>query len=192
MPHLVDDSSDFEKLTKALSTLTGHFGSVDGILEAFGLAHMPRAQRYGILFGFLVFSLTVCTVMVLLILGGSFRRIAEQAKSRAEGDVAADLPNVVAVRTRRPLLYERLLEASLRMWKENYRETTKTSEDLSNIGKMILNADVKMSCDVALLADESSAKRKEAEQHVPPGYQEAYIEAYRLCQDKPGGMLGCM
>eukprot|EP00568_Trieres_chinensis_P012233 CAMPEP_0183303602 /NCGR_PEP_ID=MMETSP0160_2-20130417/8975_1 /TAXON_ID=2839 ORGANISM="Odontella Sinensis, Strain Grunow 1884" /NCGR_SAMPLE_ID=MMETSP0160_2 /ASSEMBLY_ACC=CAM_ASM_000250 /LENGTH=78 /DNA_ID=CAMNT_0025466525 /DNA_START=275 /DNA_END=507 /DNA_ORIENTATION=+ len=77
-------SSDSEKLLLALREIR-NFASLDGILEYTGLGDMPPAQRYGILFGTVVFSLTIGTVLALLVLGGTFDRISEQEKARDEG-----------------------------------------------------------------------------------------------------------
>jgi hypothetical protein len=176
---LMDESSDFEKLQKALSTLTGHFASFEEILHAFGLANMPAAQRYGIMFGFLVFTLTITAVVTLLVLGGSFARIAQQAKT---GDVVVSDP--VASRSERPLLFERLLEARERMMRENYPEPERTS-GRTNLMKMLLNLPIKIR-DTSELANDDAAKTKN-DGSIPPGYQDDYVEAYRKCQEKPGG-----
>ena len=176
-PSQVDESSDFEKLTKALSTLTGHFASVDDLLTAFGLSNMPPAQRYGIMFGFMTFILTVCSVLVLLTMGGSFKRMAEQA---AQGEVSA--PDVVTARSGRPLLLERLLAARARMINLNYT-TPKVSTVDTKLTTMILNVDIGCG-NVPDLVDSSSAK---ANRIIPPDYQNEYVEAYRKCQDRPGG-----
>jgi len=179
-PQQVEDSSDFEKLTKAFTLLTGHFSSFDDFLAAFGLANMPAAQRYGIMFGVLTFVLTVSSVVALLTFGGSFKRIAEQS---AQGDVI--VPDVVTSRSGRPLLLERLLEARERMITKNY-EKPQTSTSDSKLTKMVLNVDIG-SGKVSDLVDESAATRNAQERLIPPGYQAEYVEAYRKCQDKPFG-----
>ena len=64
MPYNNDPGTgDLEKLQKAFSELTENFGSVENILDAFGLSDMPTAQRYGIIFGFLVFTGTVLSLI---------------------------------------------------------------------------------------------------------------------------------
>lgn len=176
-PSQVHDSSDFEKLTKALSTLTGHFASVDDLLTAFGLANMPLAQRYGIMFGFMTFILTVCSVLVLLTMGGSFKRMAEQA---AQGEVS--VPDVVTARSGRPLLLERLLAARARMTNLNYTKPKVSAVD-TKLTSMILNVDIGCS-NVPDLVDSSSPKTNRI---IPTTYQNEYVEAYRKCQDRPGG-----
>ena len=102
----VEETSDFEKLKMALDEVSSKFGSLEDILEAFGLADMPMAQRYGIMFGCLVFIFTITAVLTLLTLGGSFRRIVEQAetgKSTVEEGYQSRLG--------RALLLERLLDS---------------------------------------------------------------------------------
>eukprot|EP00957_Ditylum_brightwellii_P169871 12929124-Ditylum_brightwellii.AAC.1 len=59
MPNLVNpDESDWDKIMNALSSVIG-IASFDDLLATFGLVDMPMAQRYGILFGCLTFTLTV-------------------------------------------------------------------------------------------------------------------------------------
>jgi RimJ/RimL family protein N-acetyltransferase len=178
MPH--DGSSDFEKLTRALESLTGVFGSVDNFLAAFGLANMPTAQRYGILFGICVFTLTLVAVITLLIMGGTFTRMAEQAKT-----AGPTVPDAITARRMRALLFERLLEARDRMLKENYTPTPPVN-GLTKLTQMLLNVSCK---DVADLVAEDASKRKAAERYIPLGYQENYRTAYLTCQDKPGGKI---
>lgn len=178
MPH--DGSSDFEKLTRALESLTGVFGSVDNFLAAFGLANMPTAQRYGILFGICVFTLTLVAVITLLIMGGTFTRMAEQAKTSGP-----TVPDAITARRMRALLFERLLEARDRMLKENYTPTPPVN-GLTKLTQMLLNVSCK---DVADLVAEDASKRKAAERYIPLGYQENYRTAYLTCQDKPGGKI---
>ena len=109
------ESDDLDKLKDALRSVLASVSSFDNLLAAFGLHDMPRAQKYGILFGVVVFTSTVAAVIALLVLGGSFRRIAEQSGS---GD--ATVPDAVTARSGRPLLLERLLEAREWMMKTNY------------------------------------------------------------------------
>jgi len=106
--------SDFDKLRQALSFL--QFTSLTSWFGTLGLADLPRAQRYGILFGFLTFVSTIIAVFVLLMLGGSFNRIKEQAKNGGK----PLLPEIIQMRKNRPLLLERLLEARDWMLRTNY------------------------------------------------------------------------
>ena len=180
MPHMSDDTSDFEKLKNAFHTLTGHVASVDDFLAAFGLINMPSAQRYGIMFGFIVFILTICAVVTLLVLGGSFSRMAEQLQT---GEVT--VPDPVSARSKRSLLLEHLLESRDRMVKENYPPPQTTTE-ITKLMAMILNVPIR-SGNVAELTDESEEKRAKQSHFIPPEYQKDYVEAYKACQDKPGG-----
>jgi len=176
-----DETSDFEKLVKALSTLTGLFSSLDNILEAFGLSHMPQAQRYGIVFGFLVFVGTVSAVMMLLIWGGSFKRMAEQSKLGA-----VRIPDVTTARSERPLLYEHYLEARDRMMKQNYPKP-ETTEEMTALTKMVLNLPIRVG-GVPDLVNGASVSTN-GERQMPPGYEEDYKEAYLKCVEKPFGSI---
>jgi hypothetical protein len=178
-PPQMDESSDFEKLTKALSTLTGKFASFDDFLEAFGLASMPAAQRYGIMFGFLVFILTVAAVVMLLTIGGSFKRMQDQAKQEV------CVPDVVAARVGRALLFERLLEARDRMISTNYEKPVTASSD-SKLTTMLLNVDIG-NRKLSDLVDHTCEVKDAQQREFPTGYQADYVEAYRKCQDKLGG-----
>eukprot|EP00585_Thalassiosira_rotula_P004960 CAMPEP_0196150240 /NCGR_PEP_ID=MMETSP0910-20130528/31390_1 /TAXON_ID=49265 /ORGANISM="Thalassiosira rotula, Strain GSO102" /LENGTH=94 /DNA_ID=CAMNT_0041413323 /DNA_START=38 /DNA_END=319 /DNA_ORIENTATION=- len=80
MPAPNSDLSDLDKIKQSLTSVTS-ISSLDDVLAAFGLLNMPTAQKYGILFGFLTFLLTVASVFVLLTLGGSWKRIEQQSKS---------------------------------------------------------------------------------------------------------------
>ena len=180
MPHM-DETSDFEKLKNAFHTLTGHVASVDDFLAAFGLINMPAAQRYGIFFGFIVFTLTICAVVALLVLGGSFSRMAEQIQT---GEVT--VPDPVSARAKRSLLLEHLLESRNHMVKENYPPPQRTTE-ITKLMAMILNVPIQLGNDVAKLTDEKAATRAKQEHFIPPQYQNDYVDAYGLCQDKPGG-----
>lgn len=205
------DTSDFEKLTTAVSSLTA-ISSFDDILEAFGLLSLPTAQRYGIMFGMLVFTFTVTAVITLLILGGSFKRIAEQSQTGG-----ATIPDAVTARANRALLLERLLEARERMTRENYPEESEggkiangngTSEKqrFTNLTKMLMNVapSLEKVGEVSnLVSEEEKFKSKKAEKAtasaneqqkreeilrcIPEGYEENYVTAYRKCQEKPGG-----
>ena len=178
-----NDSSDFEKLAKALSSLTGKFSSLNDVLAAFGLANLPEAQRYGILFGLCVFALTITAVMMLLIFGGSFARMAEQSSTKEP-----TVQDVVQLRKNRPLLFESLLETRDRMLKENYPPPPKPVQGTTKLTEMMLNVSCK---DVADLVAEDQKKRKEAAKYIPEGYYENYKKAYLTCQDKPGGKSQC-
>lgn len=176
-----DDTSDIDKLKQALSSLVGKFSSVDDMLAAFGLDTLPTAQRYGIFFGFCVFTFTITAVMLLLILGGSFARIAQQAKTNDP-----TTKDAVQVRKDRALLLERLLETRNRMLKENYSPPPPPMKSKTKLTEMLMNEYCK---DVADLVAEDSKKRQAATRHIPEGYEENYKLAYRTCQDKPGGTL---
>jgi hypothetical protein len=116
----------------------------------------------------------------LLVFGGSFARIAEQMET---GEVT--VPDPVAARSRRGLLMEHLLDARDRMMKENY-PIPQTTTEITKLMAMLLNAPIQ-SGNVADLTDESEEKRVTQNRFIPPGYQDDYVEAYRLCQEKPGG-----
>lgn len=162
------ETGDFEKLQKAFSDILSTFGSVDNLLDAFGLSTLPSAQRYGIVFGCFVFVGTVTAVLTLLVLGGSFHRMAEQTKTGAV-TIAHDFK----ARLDRPLLLERLLDARTRMMQRNYPNSRQRKEGLTNLTSMLLN--------VAPPPKGKSAKDDET------GYMRNFVVAYRKCQDKPGG-----
>lgn len=188
MGYTNEDAGDLDKLLDAFRDLTKRFGSVDAILEAFGLADMPTAQRYGIMFGFLVFTCTVTTVICLLIFGGTFKRLAEQAES---GD--STMSSSFAARSQRPLLLEHLLDGRERML-SNYPPEPVT-EEITNLTKMLLNvAPDPVMEDMGALVETTKNKSTKNEngkkkRYMPPLYQENYLEAYRKCQDRPGGMF---
>ena len=184
MPQVNPDASDFEKLQIAFQEITQKFGSVNDILEAFGLAELPTAQRYGILFGFIVFTLTVSTVMALLVFGGSFRRIAEQAKTGTTS-VESDYK----VRLKRPLLLERLLEAQEWLESENYPDRPGRTLERTNLSKMLCSVPPHTAKE-----DKKNEKQtknamqsKDNRAAVMVGYKQNFVIAYRKCQDKPGG-----
>ena len=132
------ESDDLDKLKDALRSILASVSSFDNLLVAFGLHDMPRAQKYGILFGVIVFTCTVAAVITLLVLGGSFKRIAEQS-----GSGEATVPDAVTARSGRPLLLERLLEAREWMMKTNYPTTNdgkhSDKDGHTNLTKMLLN-----------------------------------------------------
>lgn len=179
MPQVNPDASDIEKLQLAFQEITSSFGSVENVMESFGLSELPVAQRYGILFGFVVFTLTVSTVFALLVFGGTFKRIAEQTQT---GKVSIE--SDYRVRLERPLLLERLVAAQVRMMTSNYPTRYIRKEGLTNLTKMLLSAAPPNDDqdDVAVNFDFSE---QNAESMV--GYQQNYFMGYRKCQDKPGG-----
>mmetsp|Transcript_3195 Transcript_3195/g.6124 ORF Transcript_3195/g.6124 Transcript_3195/m.6124 type:complete len:175 (+) Transcript_3195:283-807(+) len=165
MPAPNADLSDLDKIKQSLTSVTS-ISSLDDVLAAFGLLNMPTAQKYGIIFGFVTFFLTVASVFVLLTLGGTWKRIEQQSKS---GE-SATAPDSTTQRKRRPLLLERLLEGREWMLKNNYpegKETVKSGE-FTPLTKMLM----------MVTAEEGNMSQ---------GYEESYKDAYRRCQDKPGG-----
>ena len=173
----MDETSDFEKLTKAFGDVAVIFGSWESLLDSFGLLHMPVAQRWGILFGCVTFTCTILTVFCLLTFGGSFRRIAEQQT----GDVT--IPHAHQARAQRALLLERLLDARERMM-QYYPPIPIVSEGFTNLTKMLMNAHPKI---ITSDADEKKEGDTTVVREYPEGYQDNYQVAYRLCQDAPGG-----
>ena len=187
-------SSDLEKVLESLQFITS-IRSTDDLLEVFGLDNLPVAQKYGIFFGILTFAATVSTVIGLLVMGGSFKRISEQAE-----DGSGTIPDSIEERVSRPLLLERLLESQERMLK-NYPEEILTEEP-TRLTKMLMNIapDIaKAKKLTATLVDEDDGdgkkisekerlkKKEELKKYLPDGYEDNYIKAYRKCQDKPGG-----
>jgi len=185
------EGSDLDKVFAALSFL-GSVRSIDDVFAIFGVQNLPTAQKYGIMFGCAVFTVTIGTVLTLLVMGGSFKRLAEQAQT-GEGSI----PDSVEERVGRPLLLERLLEAQERLLKKYPAE--KTSEKMTPLNEMLLNIapDVAKAKEVmlTLVDDEKGGKTKnktakeQLKQFIPDGYEENYVKAYRKCQDKPGGEL---
>jgi RimJ/RimL family protein N-acetyltransferase len=158
--------SDLDKLTSALSILPAL--TPTGLLQAFGLTNLPTAQKYGILCGIITFTLTVGTVLTLLTLGGSWKRIEQQESS---GEVTS-APDSVVQRKKRALIMEHLLDN--RDWMMSRYNTTSYKQDGEGITP--LNE---------LLS--TIAPRNEAESNE--AYQLNYKKAYRRCQDKPGGAI---
>ena len=159
--------SDLEKIKQSFSFILS-ISSFDDVLATFGLLDMPQAQKYGIVFGICTFILTVIAVLTLLTLGGTWKRIEQQAKSGA----SASAPDSVTQRKRRALLLERLLEGRDWMMKTNYPqdENGGTDDDvLTPLTKMLMTVAPKDTND------------------IPEGYEENYKKAYMRCQDKPGG-----
>ncbi len=188
-------TSDMEKLMEALSSITS-IRNFDDILALFGIVDLPTAQKYGIIFGCLVFTITISTVLTLLVLGGSFKRIEEQEKMGAH---RAAMPGSVEERVSRPLLLERLLEAQARLMEKyttqeqanktnNSDEPTPLASMLMNVAPNVEKAKEYMSTMVDEKDEKVLQKRKdEAKKFLPEGYEENYVKAYRKCQDKPGG-----
>jgi hypothetical protein len=153
---------------------------------------MPPAQRYGILFGVVVFCCTVAAVLMLLAFGGSFRRMKEQAETGQ-----ATILSPAEARQQRSLLLERLLDGRERMM-QRYEQPALTDQP-TKLTKMLLNEAPASSDDgdPDLVDDENkdttnkgkgtSGEKKEVERYIPPYYEENYIKAYRKCQDRPGG-----
>jgi len=162
------DTSDLEKLQLAFVEITKSFGSIENLLEAFGLADLPTAQRYGILIGTLIFISTVTVVGALLLFGGSFQRIAEQQKTGSH-----TISHDFQTRLDRPLLLERLLDSRERMMQQNYPNATKRKEGPTALTKMLLN--------IPPPPKGTTVDKDETY------YLSNYIVAYRKCQDKPGG-----
>ena len=185
MPHTNADTSDFEKLQMAFSEITAKFGSIEDILEAFGLADMPKAQRYGVLMGCIVFFCTVTTVVALLVFGGSFKRLAEQEQT-GEATIESDYK----VRQDRPLLLERLLDARERLLSLNYPDRVKRKDRRTKLTKMLLNVPPPKDTPGDIVEDNSTklaVNKKLDRAEVMEGFKENFIWAYRKCQDKPGG-----
>jgi hypothetical protein len=184
MGYANDGSDDFEKLQIAFRQIVGKFGSVDDVLEAFGLKDLPSAQRYGIMFGFLVFICTISAVVGLLVLGGSFKRIAHQAETGQ-----TTLMSAHDARAQRALLLEQLLEGRERMIQkypkvERAEGYTPLTKSLMNVSPHKNYADVDGSekKEISEVKDEKGSKG-------PSLYQQNYVKAYHICQDKPGGTL---
>ncbi|KAL9180660.1 hypothetical protein ACHAXT_011113 [Thalassiosira profunda] len=164
---LNDGLSDLDKIRQSLASIASA-GSLDDVLALVGLLDMPRAQRLGIVFGFVTFALTVAAVLTLLTLGGTWKRIEQQTKAGA----SATAPDSVTQRKRRALLLERLLEGREWMLKTNYPEReTEKSDKMTPLTRMLMT---------------EAPKEKGG---VPEGYEENYKAAYRRCQDKPGGAI---
>jgi len=204
--------SDWDKLTAALGLVS--FTNFEEFLDAIGLGKMPTMQRYGVLFGCCTFLFTLTAVTVLLFLGGSFKRLAEQAQ-----DDSAAVPDSIKSRANRPLLLENLLESRHRMMKQNYPgryEPTVPPNQLTKLTQMLLNVAPKMevATKISALADDSADKKKglgvflskilgskndskksdleksdkeQLRSNIPQGYEENYVNAYRRCQEKRGG-----
>lgn len=162
---LNDELSDLDKIRQSLAGITS-IASFDDVLAMFGLLDMPRAQKIGIMFGFVTFVLTVAAVLTLLTLGGTWKRIEQQSKAGA----SATAPDSVTQRKRRALLLERLLEGREWMLRTNYPEKeAEKSTEKTPLTKMLMTV------------------APQGKEDVPEGYEENYKAAYLRCQDKPGG-----
>ena len=187
--------SDIDKLLASLSTITT-IRSIDDMLDMFGLATLPTAQKYGIFFGCITFTVTVGTVVFLLVAGGSFTRIAQQ-----EENGGVSVPGAIEERKSRPLLLETLLEGQERMMAE-YPKRSVIQNGVTVLVNKLLNVapDVTKAKEVMgslmnedeATADESVKKEIKKKQlqnktFLPEGYEKNYTMAYRKCQEKPGG-----
>ena len=138
IPSSSTTTSDLEKLLSVFSSLR----SANDIFDVFGVGNLPQAQKYGIILGIVTFTVTVSAVIILLILGGSFKRIATQAEDAESGI----MPNSIEQRLMRPLLLERLLEASERMvkryelaWMESDVKNKKKVAKYSVLTELLMN-----------------------------------------------------
>jgi len=184
MPQVNPDTNDIEKLQLAFQEITSKFGSLENILEAFGLSELPTAQRYGILFGFVVFILTVSTVLILLVFGGTFKRITEQAKT---GNISVE--SDYRVRLERPLLLERLLSAQERMLKLNYPISPKRKEDTTNLTNMLSSVPPPKDTPNDNSGEVENFDFSQQNSEGMVGYKQNFFMGYRKCQDKPGGAI---
>lgn len=172
--------SDIEKLRLAFAQVTASFGSVEAVLEAFGLAQMPTAQKYGIFFGIIVFICTVSAVIILLIVGGSFRRIQEQAET---GEPTLKAPH--EARSQRALLLETLLEARKRLAsKYNTSNDVVANTDPDTAGKTQALTHTKSSTTHTPL---SIMLQGDVPDPNNQNYTSNYRDAYHKAHDKPGG-----
>ncbi|KAL7482640.1 hypothetical protein ACHAW6_008311 [Cyclotella cf. meneghiniana] len=150
--------SDLDKLTSALSHLPL---TPTALLETLGLHTLPAAQKYGILLGILTFTLTVGTVLTLLTLGGTWKRIEIQEKS---GEIVS-APDSVVQRKRRALIMERLLEN--RDWMmQNYERYD--GNGITPLAQIMMTV-------------------APTQENATTSYKDNYTKAYRRCRDRPGG-----
>jgi hypothetical protein len=172
------DADDIEKLRVAFAELK-KLGSVENLLEAFGLSGMPQAQRYGIFFGLVVFSCTLTAVIGLLVMGGSFKRIAEQADTGEATRLTA-----TDQRAHRALLLERLLDGRERLNKNYSPEPT--TENLTNLTKMLCNEAPEDQLDAVpkLVEDESATQVDEMKRTFPPFYARI-VRVVKFCLVDP-------
>jgi len=175
------DSSDMDKLFAAFGDLTNMFNSWEDMLDAFGLLHMPAAQRYGILFGCITFTCTLIAVAALLTFGGTFTRIAEQQTGEAT------IPHAHQARAARALLLERLLDARERMAQHYSAAVMVVAGTWSPLTRMILNVQPKILPSEKKKEEDKENAKPSVKKEYPPDYQNNYTIAYRTCQDSPGG-----
>lgn len=176
-PQNPDLTSDFEKITAALSSVVA-IGSPHDLFEAFGLTRLPTTHRYGILFGCVTFVCTITAVLALLFAGGSFERIREQGSSHE-----STIPDAVSARKGRPLLLEWLLEA-----RDYMMGRYEKGEGLGRFTVLttLLMTVAPSGSEPDLVDEDKEGKKKVEKRHIPAGYEENYRIAYRTCQDKPG------
>lgn len=189
------NESDYDKLYNAYIDITSKFGSFNNILDAFGLLHMPTAQRYGIAIGIVVFIATITTVIILLIYGGTFQRIAQQ--DIGAGAIDPNNMSPADARRHRALLLEQLLITRQRL-QSNYNNdnTTNTKTDvndqLSKLTRMLCNVPPPPIQQLPMIPKEKKDinNKNDINNRTTEDdelYLANYIEAYRKCQDKPGG-----
>jgi len=205
-----------EKLFAAFGDLK--ITSFRDLLGKFGLADLPVGHMYGIAGGIFVFAVTIISVLVLLVKGGSLTRIAEQAQG--EGELAARmLTDRTALRKQRGLLLERLIgcrdylvqakaEAVLSEEKSEYPHVT---EKLLNFDPKLPYGEAGAGTPPEVVDEDSNAvvvpkpgrmvsdmqkilstqKKGDAAEVTPEMrvYETHFIEAYRACQDLPGGKI---
>lgn len=160
-----------ESVSPCTSFIQCHCNTLSPYLLLFTV---PSAQRYGILFGFVVFITTVTAVVALLVLGGSFQRMAQQAET---GEATLLAPH--DARAQRALLFERLLESRERM-AQAYPAQQRT-EGPTGLTNMLLNE--------KWTTDAVNETKSSHSQEMRQLYQHNYTKAYRKCQDYPGGNL---
>jgi RimJ/RimL family protein N-acetyltransferase len=118
-----------------------------------------------VVFGICTFVFTVAAVGVLLFLGGSFKRLAE------EKSMESVVPDSIKTRSNRPLLLEKLLDARHRMMTQNYpgrydkdADATKGGTEPTNLTRMLLNVAPKLeiASQVSSLVDDKDKKKNSA------------------------------
>ena len=184
-----DGSSDWDKLQLALETLTTQLGltgngSVASDVMDFW-TNLPVAQQYGIVLGCITFTCTVGTVLLLLIWGGSFQRMQQQAITGQ-----ATLLSPTQERQERPLLLQHLLDAReymMKLQQHGQQQTTnannKDAATLTPLTTMLLNV-------VPPHLNKKQTKQNQQEQKEElETYERLYKVAYRSCQDAPGGAI---
>lgn len=189
-PHSAsNNASDLEKLLSAFSAFSS-IHSLDDILALFGLRDLPTRHKYGLYAGVVTFGLTITTVFILLVKGGTFQRLAEQSST---GEPT--IPSVTEARIGRALIMERLLECRELLMKNYVNKNTTSVPSSSILTQVLVNVAPDMAKARSIMdtygePEEDETKKKLAEelnQCLPTGYATNYVEAYRVCQDKPGG-----